>query len=514
MIPSVDSVPALAEALAKTDGGPGDAIIKALEDLTGITYFENATLWANWFKQEGADVKAALADLDSGEPSIRTAAMNSVATKGTLAGVRLMLLQEGLDPARDARAKVKPSALGAAESRPVAKEEAEARRAAIAKTLLSRPKLIRDRAIASLILEPVARANDLDDDVLQERYFRAASSVTTPAILAMLSSFAERPSKAAGLDDGDKDERAKKVEREERVRLAAIEALGYQDQDDAVDVLARVLKDDKSTKEAKALCVAGLERLRREACVRALLDALLEKGTVAEAAGRALKTLTGQDFGVDRAAWHAWWNEKGKDTAALPKRKSPDEVKDEEKETEKKGGTTFYGITTRSKRLLYVCDISGSMDEGQIGGKTGGGQLTKIQVAKREIKASITALPEDALFDIIIFADGVQIWKPKLMTATKEVKAEAMKWVDSIKAIGATNIFDALEKAFELAGRGVDRQALQPRGRHHPLHVRRAAESRPDRERKRDPRRGRPPERAQEGRASTRSASARTTTSP
>ena len=32
----------------------------------------------------------------------------------------------------------------------------------------------------------------------------------------------------------------------------------------------------------------------------------------------------------------------------------------------------------------------------------------------------------------------------------------------TIKAIGATNIFDALEKAFELAGTGHDRQALQP----------------------------------------------------
>ena len=69
-----------------------------------------------------------------------------------------MLRQEGLDPARDARAKVKPSAIGAAESRPAAKDEIETRRAAIAKTMQSRPKPIRDRAIATLILEPVARA--------------------------------------------------------------------------------------------------------------------------------------------------------------------------------------------------------------------------------------------------------------------------------------------------------------------------------------------------------------------
>ena len=464
MIPSVDSVPALAEALGKNDGGTGDAIIKALEDITGVTFFDNATLWANWFKQEGTDVKSALSDLESGEPTIRTAAMNILAGKGTLAGVRAMLRQEGLDPARDARAKVKPSAIGVAESRPAAKDEIEIRRAAIAKTLQSRPKPVRNRAISTLILEPVARALDLDDDVLQERYVRASAAIPHPGVLAMLSRIAETvPEEAAEKRSEKTLEKEKTPERtpeeikaRERVRRAAIEALGWQDQDDAVDVLSRVLRADKTTLEAKELCIASLERLRREACVRSLLDAMSEKGPVAEAAARALKSLTREDFGSDRAAWAKWWNEKGKETSALPKRKTEEEKAKEEAEKpeDQKGGTTFYGITTRSKRLLYVMDISGSMNEGEIGGATGGGKLTKMQVAKREAKNSITALPEDALFDIVIFADGVQIWKPKLMTATKEVKAEAIKWIDDIKAIGATNIFDALEKAFELAGRG------------------------------------------------------------
>ena len=98
-----------------------------------------------------------------------------------------MLRQEGLDPARDARAKFKPSAIGAAESRPAAKDEIEARRAAIAKTLQSRPKPIRDRAISTLILEPVARARDLDDDVLAGALRARAAAIPHPGVRRCLA---------------------------------------------------------------------------------------------------------------------------------------------------------------------------------------------------------------------------------------------------------------------------------------------------------------------------------------
>jgi HEAT repeat protein len=449
VIPSIDSVPALAAALAGNENGTGDAFVKALEDITGVTFFDNGTLWDNWFKTEGTDIKAHLKDLESGEPTIRAQAMNSLAAKGTLAGVRMILALEGLDPPRDARAKIKPSTFSAAESRPAAKEEVDARRTAIGKAIQSRPKLIRDRAMATLLLGPIAHVRGLDDDVLLERYIRSASALPHPEVLKLLKGVAE-----SGLSGKPDDKPVS-----DSLRLAAVEAIGYQDQDDAVDALARVLRADKTSKEIKGLCIAGLVRLRREASVRALFEALIDK-SVAEVAGRALKELTREDFGVDRAKWTEWWNDKGKTTAALPARKTAEEAKEKEEADEKKGGTTFYGIATRSKRLIYVLDMSGSMVIGEIpakGATGGGGAHTKFWVAKKELKTSIAALAEDAMFDIIVFADGVKIWKPQLMTATKEGKAEALKWIENPKevfAFGATNIFDALEKAFEMAGRG------------------------------------------------------------
>ena len=78
-----------------------------------------------------------------------------------------------------------------------------------------------------------------------------------------------------------------------------------------------------------------------------------------------------------------------------------------------------------------MLDISGSMNEGEIGrGRDRRRRGTRRFRSPRGAQGLDHALPEDALFDIVMFADGVQVWKPKLVTATKEVKAEAIKWID------------------------------------------------------------------------------------
>jgi HEAT repeat protein len=449
--PSIDGVPALAQALGSNEGGTADAIVKALEDLTGVTYFDNGTLWTEWFQKEGQDLKAALDDLDSGEPSIRMAAMNTLAAKGTVAGARKMLAQEGLDPARDSRVPFRISKLGIPPGRAAADDEVQARRSAMGRTLAARPKPIRDRAIASLFLEPLTHARQLRDFELAAAYLRAASRVKDAAVVDAMSDIVAPKEKAGGskvlMQPGD-------AEGAERARRAAIEALGWQDHDNAVVALVKVLRDDRASKETKEVAVASLGRLRREACVLPLIDALLERGTVAEAAAKALKELTGADHGVDRQAWHTWWNETGKETAKLARKSEQDPKDDETKGGEAGRGTSFYGITTRSKRLIYVLDVSGSMLLEDRTGSTGGPGGSKIDRAKRELKASITALPEDAHFTIIVYADGLRLWKQKLTPGDKGTKGEALKWVDELRAIGATNVFDALEKAFELAGRG------------------------------------------------------------
>jgi uncharacterized protein with von Willebrand factor type A (vWA) domain len=55
----------------------------------------------------------------------------------------------------------------------------------------------------------------------------------------------------------------------------------------------------------------------------------------------------------------------------------------------------------------------------------------------------------------VLFGTEVKVWQKKMQKANKEGKAAAHAWAKKeIEGNGNTNIFDALETAFEMIGRG------------------------------------------------------------
>jgi uncharacterized protein YegL len=145
--------------------------------------------------------------------------------------------------------------------------------------------------------------------------------------------------------------------------------------------------------------------------------------------------------------------------------------------------TEYYGIETgSSKKIVYVLDISGSMEgkaetdlKGNIistagskvgntvGNKIGGtagriiskqtsNQLTKLGKAKKELMPSIRGLSEDTYFTIIIFENDVKKWRKELVQATSANKNLAIAYLESLNSGGGTNISDALEEAFGIQG--------------------------------------------------------------
>ena len=76
----------------------------------------------------------------------------------------------------------------------------------------------------------------------------------------------------------------------------------------AVPALIRNLYMMKNDAEAREIIVRALAQIGDQRavlpCIHALRDTDRE---VATAAATALKTLTGQDFGVDHNKWVAWW---------------------------------------------------------------------------------------------------------------------------------------------------------------------------------------------------------------
>jgi hypothetical protein len=200
-------------------------------------------------------------------------------------------------------------------------------------------------------------------------------------------------------------------------------------------------------------------------CVKPLIDALESaEGLLQVELERALHFFTGQSFDGDHGVWSLWWEKEGeawfKADDGVRYRTDPDAGKADEGKT-----SSFYGVETKSKRIVFVLDRSGSMLTGinssgqaqptQEGGESS--EKSKIELAREQLKWSIETLPKGVHFNVIFYATDVQVWKepPEMVPATKEHKQAAIDWFMAIDANGYTRTFDALAKALDYAsGKG------------------------------------------------------------
>lgn len=97
---------------------------------------------------------------------------------------------------------------------------------------------------------------------------------------------------------------------------------------------------------------------------------------------------------------------------------------------------TFYGVKVFASSVVFLLDVSGSMN---------------IREARIQIKNAYSALTSAEYFNIIVYETRVYGWKNHLVRATDQNKSDADTWVDNIRSTGATNIYGALEKAFQVA---------------------------------------------------------------
>ena len=141
-----------------------------------------------------------------------------------------------------------------------------------------------------------------------------------------------------------------------------------------------------------------------------------------------------------RATWSRWWR-NNKEGFALP---HPDTVK--------AGGTTsggqtvsYYDIPLVSSRLAFVVDYSGSM-----GAKVGTDRKrTRLDVAKKQLTSVFSALPKTHKVNVILFESNVDpIWK-EVRPLTNSNRRELLEEVEAVKQTGGTNLFDAIEYAFQ-----------------------------------------------------------------
>jgi hypothetical protein len=153
---------------------------------------------------------------------------------------------------------------------------------------------------------------------------------------------------------------------------------------------------------------------------------------------RHLAAVSGRSFGPDGKAWLEWWD-KNKDDFKFP----ASDVTTPTAVAASPGTPTYYGLAIQARRIVFVLDISGSMNG------------SRLMTAKRELMQAIDGLPEEASFNIVVFSDHAAVWQRILKPATPAMKKAARNFVAVLYAGGHTAAYDALDAAFRFDAEAV-----------------------------------------------------------
>ncbi len=102
----------------------------------------------------------------------------------------------------------------------------------------------------------------------------------------------------------------------------------------------------------------------------------------------------------------------------------------------------YYGIDIHAKRMMFIIDHSGSMNE-RVGG------YSRLDRAKIELISTINSLPSDSEFAISFYSDDVRQWRRELVEATEDNKRQAAIFIEQLEPRGMTNTYGALRQSLE-----------------------------------------------------------------
>jgi HEAT repeat protein len=247
------------------------------------------------------------------------------------------------------------------------------------------------------------------------------------------------------------------------VRALALTALGRTNDKAHVAKLAEALNDASWSTRLAAL--QGLESIHTKECIGPIIERMgKEEGRILRAFVDTLWRMTGQPFDDKVQAWSNWWKASGENFQPLTveqvkklevseaewrmKQTTHVETRSFEDPTVKK--TKFFGIRIISHHVLFIIDVSGSMNEqitSEYDGKAG---RTRIEVAKSELAKCIQGLEPTAFFNIVTFSSDVKRWfEGRLAAASPKNLDEARAYVSKLLPFGGTNTYGALREAFK-----------------------------------------------------------------
>jgi len=279
--------------------------------------------------------------------------------------------------------------------------------------------------------------------------------------------------------------RVLRTDAEPGIRLTALCALLRSPVQDVVADVLEALGDPAW--EVRAVAIAACVHGRLVEAAKPLIDALAkEDARLRTDIDDALHALVGARYYGDVALWRKWWDDNAdqveqkarelREAGAYAEAIGPPESWEatERAAGSESGGagqnrqrgvtSAFYGIATRSRRVLFVVDISRSMESpakaippktGEPGGAFAAPQgSSKMAIAVWQLHRAVEELPDDARFNVAVYSESYAVWNEGMSDASAKAKKKAHAFVDGVTANGVTNICDSLDAAFELAGVG------------------------------------------------------------
>jgi len=234
------------------------------------------------------------------------------------------------------------------------------------------------------------------------------------------------------------------------VRNAAIEHLVKDGRADHLELVIEQLGHrDWSTRLTSLHALQSLRDARSVGPIIAQMQK--EIGRVKVEFGDVLFALTGQPFRQASKSWSRWWEGARENFEII----SEEELEDaraamELRRLKEVTNSKFFGIRIISQRVIFIIDVSGSMEESMRLQFEGGKALTRMAVARRELTLAIQGLARGALFNIITFSSGVDSWlEGGVAAADSTSREEAEAFVSRLLPGGGTNLYEAIQLAFE-----------------------------------------------------------------
>jgi hypothetical protein len=232
-------------------------------------------------------------------------------------------------------------------------------------------------------------------------------------------------------------------DKEAAVRCEALDALAYFGSKKVLPAARNDLVHE--VWQVRASAIAALSQVRDRDSIEPLLERLdLEDGRLRKDIGDSLGEITGRNFGQRVDAWKRFW-EIYKDRFKIPTDQELKVLRQKQKERKEfyappKGAVSYHGVDTPSRSIIFVIDVSGSMEqeitEKDLFVEGDYPSLQRIDIIKTELIRTIEGLEPYVKYNVLSFATEVKPWKKSLVRANPLNRSSAVSWVKRLEAIG------------------------------------------------------------------------------